>query len=317
MKFKKTIFVTGGAGFIGSNYINTYVPIRPDTLFVNIDALTYAGNLENIHVSKLFPNYVFEKADIRDEKVLEKLFAKYKPFGVIHFAAESHVDLSISGPRIFIETNIQGTHNLLDLSRKHGVKRFHQVSTDEVYGSLGKDDPAFTEETPLAPNNPYSASKTSADLLVRAYHKTFGLDAVITRCSNNYGPHQDGTKLIPLFIKKLLAGEKVPLYGKGDNVRDWLYVADHVEAIDLVFNKGKAGEVYNIGGGEELRNIDIVNKLLELTGRGKEAINFVTDRPGHDFRYAMDASKIEKELGWKASISFKEGIKKTFDFYSR
>lgn len=304
--------VTGGAGFIGSNYLNRCVPFYPETLFVNVDMMTYAANPDNLAVSQL-PNYVFEKVDIRDEEALERIFLKYRPSGVIHFAAESHVDHSIKNPHIFIDTNIRGTHNLLNLSRIHGVQRFHQVSTDEVYGSLQSDDPAFTEQTSLSPNNPYSASKASADLLVRSYHKTFGLDTVITRCSNNYGPHQDDTKLIPLFIKKLIAGEKVPLYGKGDNVRDWLYVGDHVEAIDVVFNNGKAGEIYNIGGGEEMKNIDIVKNLLELTGRDESMIEYVTDRLGHDFRYAIDAAKIKAELGWEAKTSLSDGLKKTFN----
>lgn len=311
-KWKRTIVVTGGAGFIGSNYLNRCVPFYPETLFVNVDMMTYAANPDNLAVSQL-PNYVFEKVDIRDEEALERIFLKYRPSGVIHFAAESHVDHSIKNPHIFIDTNIRGTHNLLNLSRIHGVQRFHQVSTDEVYGSLQSDDPAFTEQTSLSPNNPYSASKASADLLVRSYHKTFGLDTVITRCSNNYGPHQDDTKLIPLFIKKLIAGEKVPLYGKGDNVRDWLYVGDHVEAIDVVFNNGKAGEIYNIGGGEEMKNIDIVKNLLELTGRDESMIEYVTDRLGHDFRYAIDAAKIKAELGWEAKTSLSDGLKKTFN----
>ncbi len=315
MKFKKTIFVTGGAGFIGSNYLNMFVPKRPNELFVNIDVLTYAANPENLSTVAKLPNYAFEKIDIRDEKALEKVFKKYKPDGVIHFAAESHVDHSINGPQIFIETNVRGTHNLLSLARAHGVKRFHQVSTDEVYGSLGPKDPAFSEMTPLAPNNPYSASKASADLIVRSYNKTFGLNTTITRCSNNYGPYQDVTKLIPLFLKKLLAGEHVPLYGKGDNIRDWLYVDDHVRAIDLIFTKGKAGEVYNIGGNEEIRNIDVVKRLLKITNRDESFIDHVTDRLGHDFRYAIDASKIERELGWKPKVNFEQGMKKTLDFY--
>ncbi len=314
MSFKEIILVTGGAGFIGSNYLNRFVPLRPDTLFVNVDALTYAADLSNVTVSSL-PNYAFENVDIRDEKELGRVFTTHKPTGVIHFAAESHVDHSISGPQIFVDTNVRGTLNLLSLAHEHGVRRFHQASTDEVYGSLGMADPAFTETTPLSPNNPYSASKASADLMVRAYHKTFGLDTVITRCSNNYGPHQDSTKLIPLFIQKLLAGEKVPLYGTGENVRDWLFVTDHVDAIDVVFRQGRAGEVYNIGGGEEVRNIDVVKRLIALAGRDETSINYVTDRPGHDFRYAIDSSKIERELGWKAVVSFEDGMRKTFDFY--
>lgn len=304
----KTILVTGGAGFIGSNYLNEFVPLYPEIKFINVDSLTYAGDLKNVLVSEQ-PNYVFEKVDITNSESLENLFVIYQPDGVIHFAAESHVDKSISNPDAFIQTNVGGTNNLLRLAVKYGVKRFHQVSTDEVYGSLGLNDPAFTENSPILPNNPYSASKASADLLVRSYVKTFGLDAVITRCSNNFGPNQDDTKLIPLFIKKLQAGEKVPLYGDGLNRRDWLHVKDHVRAIDLVFNKGTTGEIYNVGGNDELANIDLVKKLLSLTGRTDESIEYVEDRKGHDFRYAINSSKIQAELGWRPEISFEEGIK--------
>ncbi len=303
----KTILVTGGAGFIGSNYLNEFVPLYSGIKFINVDSLTYAGNLANVTVSAL-PNYVFEQVDITDAFKLENLFDTYKPEGIIHFAAESHVDKSISDPDAFIKTNIGGTNNLLRLAVKHSIIRFHQVSTDEVYGSLGEEDSAFTESSQLAPNNPYSASKAAGDLLVRSYYKTFGLDAVITRCSNNYGPNQDDTKMIPLFIKKLLAGERVPLYGDGLHVRDWLHVSDHVRAIDLVFHKGKSGEIYNVGGDNELTNIVLVNKLLKLTNRNSDAIEFVTDRKGHDRRYAIDASKIQNELGWKPVVTFEEGI---------
>lgn len=314
MEQMNTVFVTGGAGFIGSNYLNKYVPIYKDTLFVNLDALTYAADLANITVSD-YSNYIFLKLDIRDRKALSKAFETYAPDGVIHFAAESHVDYSIARPELFIETNVVGTHNLLAESLAHTVKRFHQISTDEVYGSLLEDMPAFTEESTLAPNNPYSASKAAADLLVRSYHQTFGLDVVITRCSNNYGPNQDATKLIPLFLKKLLAGENVPLYGTGENVREWLFVEDAVTAIDCVFRKGISGEVYNIGGGVEVQNIAVVRQLLALTGLSEKMITYVTDRPGHDFRYALDSTKILNELGWSPTTSFEEGLKKTYDFF--
>jgi len=307
----KTIFVTGGAGFIGSNYLNTFVPKYPDTHFINIDALTYAGKLSNVTVSNL-PNYSFEHIDITDAQALEKVFEQYQPEGIIHFAAESHVDKSIENPDQFILTNVSGTNNLLRLAVRYKVKRFHQVSTDEVYGSLEEGESAFIEESPLSPNNPYSASKAAADLLVRSYHKTFGLDVVITRCSNNYGPNQDDTKMIPLFLKKLQAGEKVPLYGDGLHVRDWLHVSDHVRAIDLVFNGGKSGEVYNIGGDNELTNMALVEKLLTLTERKAEAIEFVADRLGHDRRYAINATKIHQELGWQPLMVFEEGIAELF-----
>ncbi len=303
----ETIFVTGGAGFIGSNYLNTFVPNYPDTLFVNIDTLTYAGTLENISVSNL-PNYRFEKVDITDALALENLFTTYKPTGVINFAAESNVDKSITDPSQFIITNILGTNNLLRLSLKYEVKRFHQISTDEVYGSLSMDEAAFTEETTLAPNNPYSASKAGADMLVRSFHKTYGLDTVITRCSNNFGPNQDDTKLIPRFIKKLKAGETVPVYGTGKQRRDWLHVSDHVAAIDLVYRQGKAGEIYNVGADHDISNMEVVEKLLALTGRDKSAIEFVTDRLGHDFRYAIDAKKIKDDLGWEPKVTLDEGL---------
>lgn len=303
----ETIFVTGGAGFIGSNFLNYAVLKYPDTRFVNIDRLTYAGNLENITVAAQ-PNYVFERADICDSIVLERLFQTYAPSGIINFAAESNVDKSIESADAFITTNIGGTNNLLRLAVQYGVKRFHHISTDEVYGSLDIDAPAFTESHPLAPNNPYSASKAGADLLVRSYHKTFGLPTVITRCSNNFGPNQDDTKLIPRFIKKLQAGESVPLYGDGSNRRDWLHVSDHVRAIDLVFHKGRAGEIYNVGSDHDFSNREAVDILLVLTNRTTDAIEFVPDRLGHDFRYAINAAKIEAELGWKPEVSFEAGI---------
>lgn len=313
---EKTFLVTGGAGFIGSNYLNKFVPKYPEFLFVNADALTYAGDLKNVHVFKA-PNYVFEKIDIRALDQLEKVFKKYTPTGIIHFAAESHVDFSISNPSLFVETNVNGTHNLLLLAKKYGVERFLQVSTDEVYGTLEAGDQPFTETTLLAPNSPYSASKAAAEFLARSYHKTFGLDIVITRCSNNYGPNQDKTKLIPLFITKLLVGEEVPLYGKGKNIRDWLHVEDHVDALDLVFHKGASGEIYNIGGNCEIENIEIAKKLIALAGRDESAIKRVPDRLGHDFRYAIDCSKIRRELGWSPKKTFEEGLRGTFEFYKK
>lgn len=311
---KKKILITGGLGFIGSNYLNKFVPKYPDYQFINIDCMTYAGRLENINVSDL-KNYYFEKVDIRNARELEKIFRKYEPTDIIHFAAESHVDISISNPTIFVETNVIGTHNLLLLAMKHKIDRFHQISTDEVYGALRKDDPPFNLGSPLAPNSPYSASKASGDLLVRSYHKTFLLNAVTTRCSNNYGPNQDKTKLIPKTIANLLENKKVPVYGKGENIRDWIYVEDHIDAIDLVFHKGISGKIYNVGGDAEVRNIDIIKKLIEKIGKNESSIEFVQDRKGHDFRYAIDNSEIEKELDWKPKISLEQGLEKTVNFY--
>lgn len=313
-KYTKTIFITGGAGFIGSNYLNKFVPHYKEYLFVNIDCLTYAADIKNVHVSSA-PNYKFRKVDIRNVAKLETLFKEFAPDGVINFSAESHVDLSIKNPNIFIETNIAGTQNLLALSKKYGVKRFHQISTDEVYGALKDKHGVFTEKTPMSPRNPYSASKAGAELMVMAYHETFGLDVIITRSSNNYGPHQDTTKLIPLFITNLLKGEKVPLYGKGANIRDWLYVEDNVDAIDRVFHKGKSGEVYNIGGNCELANIVVAKKLIALAGKNDSSIRYVEDRLGHDFRYALESKKIAKELGWKPKTKFDDGVQKTFEYY--
>lgn len=304
---REVLFVTGGAGFIGSNYLNAFVSRYPETLFVNLDALTYAGRLTNVTVSKL-PNYQFRHVDITDAVALGALFAEFQPTGVIHFAAESNVDKSIENSDAFITTNVLGTNNLLRLARAHGVARFHYISTDEVYGSLAIDDPAFTEATPLTPNNPYSASKAAGDLLVRSYHKTYGLDAVITRCSNNYGPNQDNTKLIPRFIQKLCAGETVPLYGEGLQRRDWLHVSDHVSAVDAVFRRGQAGEVYNVGAAHDISNLEVARILIALTGRDESAITYVPDRLGHDFRYALDSSKIREQLDWQPTIDFKEGL---------
>jgi dTDP-glucose 4,6-dehydratase len=316
MKKNKTIVVTGGLGFIGSNYLNKYVLQHKDYLFINVDCVTYAANPKNILVSKA-KNYIFEKIDIRNIKKLEAIFKKYKPTHIIHFAAESHVDISIEKPSIFVETNIIGTHNLLLLAKRYNIQRFLQISTDEVYGSLSKNAPAFTTLSSLAPNSPYSASKASADLLVMAYHSTFGLDTVITRCSNNYGPNQDTTKLIPKFIILLLQNKKVPLYSKGENIRDWIYVEDHIDAIDIAFRKGKNGSIYNIGGNCELSNFEMVKKLLKLTNNNEKLIEFVADRKGHDFRYAIDTNATENELGWKSKMKLETGLAKTLEYYRR
>lgn len=313
--YEKIILVTGGAGFIGSNYLNFAVPKYPNYQFVNLDSLTYAANLDNITVAGL-PNYAFVKADIRDANKVAEIFEQYKPTHVIHFAAESHVDNSITGPSVFVETNVLGTQNLLDCARKNAVRRFHLISTDEVYGSLDADAKASTEVDALLPNSPYSASKAAADLLVRSYHKTFGLDAVTTRASNNYGPNQHNEKLIPRFITNLLSEKKVPLYGNGENVRDWIHVSDHVSGIDRVFHDGKSGEIYNLGGGNEIMNIDITKKLIALAGRtDADAIEYVTDRLGHDVRYALDSSKATRELGWKPLKNFEQGLRETFAHY--
>jgi len=314
--FSKIILVTGGSGFIGSNYLNWAVLRYPNYCFINLDALTYAANQKNIEVADQ-PNYIFIHADIRDQAALETIWNEYHPTHIINFAAESHVDNSITGPSIFVETNILGTQNLLEIARRHAVKRFHQISTDEVYGSLDTDDRPSREEDLLEPNSPYSASKAAAEMLVRAYNKTFGLNTVTTRASNNYGPYQHGEKLIPLFITNLLQKKKVPLYGTGKNVRDWLYVGDHVQGIDRVFHDGRSGEIYNLGGGYELENIDITKKLLTLLQLDETMINYVTDRPGHDFRYALDSSKAEKKLGWKPEKSFDEGLHETIQFYKK
>ncbi|MDP2593171.1 MAG: dTDP-glucose 4,6-dehydratase [bacterium] len=312
--YKKKIFVIGGAGFIGSNFLNIKVPEYSDYFFINIDALTYAGSLNNLTVED-FANYRFEKVDIRNLSELELLFKKYEPTDVINFAAESHVDASILSPHIFIETNVLGAHNLLFLSKQFGVRRFHQISTDEVYGALSMSEPSFREDTPLSPTSPYSASKAAADHIVLSYHKTFGLNTVITRCSNNFGPRQDKTKFMPKFIISLLSGEKAPLYAKGENVRDWIYVDDHVEAIDKAFHFGKSGEIYNVGGNTEKTNLEIARTLLGLAGKDESYIEYVKDRPGHDFRYAIDSAKIKKELGWEPRISFEEGVRKTWKYY--
>ena len=323
---KKTILVTGGAGFIGSNFIPYFMKTYPESRIINLDLITYAGNLENLKEIENNSNYVFIQGDICDRILVEKIFADNSIEGVIHFAAESHVDNSISGPENFIRTNVNGTFTLIDVARLYWQGksyRFHHISTDEVYGTLGETG-LFTETTPYAPNSPYSASKASSDMIVRSYHHTYGMNVVTTNCSNNYGPKQHNEKLIPTIIRKALAGEKIPVYGNGKNIRDWLYVEDHCTGIDLVFHKGKSGETYNIGGRNEKVNIDIVKEICAILDEKKprpdnhkyaEQIAFVTDRPGHDLRYAIDASKIENELGWKARENFDSGILKTVDWY--
>ena len=331
----KTILVTGGAGFIGSNFIPYFLGKYPEYKIVNLDKLTYAGNLDNLKECENNPNYKFVKADICDREAVEKVFAEEDVCGVVHFAAESHVDNSIKGPKAFIDTNLVGTFTLLDVARNYWFQgvgkpkagyencRFHHISTDEVYGTLGETG-YFTETTPYAPNSPYSASKAGSDFLVRAYHHTFGMNVTTSNCSNNYGPKQHNEKLIPTIIRNALAEKPIPVYGTGNNIRDWLYVLDHCKAIDLIYHNGKAGETYNIGGHNERNNIQIVNRVCaildEIRPRANGAkyadlITFVTDRAGHDFRYAIDADKITKELGWKADENFDSGIVKTVEWY--
>ena len=308
----KTILVTGGAGFIGNCFIRHILKKYDNYNIINLDALTYCGNLLNLKDIEKSSHYIFEKGNICDKKLVRELIKECDY--VVNFAAESHVDNSISNPEIFIETNVKGTLNLLQACKETGIERYLQVSTDEVYGSLGKTG-YFYETTPLQPNSPYSASKASADLLVRAYFETFSLPVLITRCSNNYGPYQYPEKLIPFFISKLLKGEKVPVYGDGLNVRDWLYVYDHCEAIDTVLHNGKIGEVYNIGGHNEKTNLEITKLILNAMGKDESSIEYVTDRLGHDRRYAISNDKITSELGWKPSVTFEEGIKLTIDWY--
>ena len=312
-----TIIVTGGAGFIGSNFVFHMLNKYPDYRIICLDKLTYAGNLSTLESVMDKPNFRFVKADICDREAVNKLFEEEHPDVVVNFAAESHVDRSIENPGIFLETNIMGTQTLMDACRKYGIKRYHQVSTDEVYGDLPLDRPDlfFTETTPLHTSSPYSSSKAGADLLVNAYHRTFGLPVTISRCSNNYGPYQFPEKLIPLMIANALADKKLPVYGEGLNVRDWLYVEDHCKAIDLIIRKGKVGEVYNIGGHNEMRNIDIVKIILEELGKPESLIEHVTDRAGHDQRYAIDPAKIHADLGWLPETMFKDGIKKTIQWY--
>lgn len=324
----KTILVTGGAGFIGSNFVKLMLKKHTDYKVINLDALTYAGDLENLKDISDNKNYVFEKIDIRDAKKVNEIFDKYEIDYVVNFAAESHVDRSIENPQIFLETNVIGAQNLLDAAKKHwkinpddkysteykdGVK-FLQVSTDEVYGALGKEG-MFVETLPLMPNSPYSASKASADLVVRAYSETFGMPVNITRCSNNYGPYQFPEKLIPLMINNCMNNKKLPIYGDGMQIRDWLHVKDHCEAIDTVLHKGVLGEVYNVGGNNEKANLEIVKLIIKTLGKTEELIEYVKDRPGHDRRYAIDNTKITTELGWKPQYTFEEGMKETIQWY--
>ena len=312
-----TIIVTGGAGFIGSNFVYFELKNHPEDRIVCLDALTYAGNLATLDEAMKNKNFRFVKGDIADRECVYKLFEEEKPDIIVNFAAESHVDRSIENPEIFLRTNIMGTQVLMDACRKYGIKRYHQVSTDEVYGDLPLDEPDlfFTEETPIHTSSPYSASKASADLLVLAYHRTFKLPVSITRCSNNYGPYHFPEKLIPLIISRALANESLPVYGKGENVRDWLYVEDHCSAIDLVIRKGREGEVYNIGGHNERTNLQVVKTILKELDKPESLITFVTDRPGHDRRYAIDPTKIHNELGWFPATKFADGIHKTVEWY--
>ena len=328
-----TVLITGGAGFIGSNFIKYFLQKNSDTKVINLDKLTYAGDISNLEDVSKNKNYSFIEGDICNRSLIEELFSKYHFQGVIHFAAESHVDNSIKSPGAFIDTNITGTFNLLDVSKNYWMvgpnqiktgfenARFHHISTDEVYGTLGETG-LFSEQTPYAPNSPYSASKAASDFIVRSYFHTYGMNVVTTNCSNNYGPKQHNEKLIPTIIRKAISGENIPIYGDGKNIRDWLYVLDHCKGIDLVYKTGKTGETYNIGGRNERDNLYIVDVICTILDKVrpekksyKEQITFVKDRPGHDFRYAIDASKIEKELGWQADENFESGIKKTIEWY--
>ncbi|OGJ52098.1 dTDP-glucose 4,6-dehydratase [Candidatus Peregrinibacteria bacterium RIFOXYB2_FULL_32_7] len=311
----KTILITGGAGFIGANYLNKYVKLNPNIHYICVDKLTYAGSLKNLEIKNL-ANFSFEKVDIVDKQALKKIFEKYQIDGIIHFAAESHVDNSIENPDIFVMTNVVGTANLLDLALKFKVRKFHHISTDEVYGDLPITG-YFTEKSPYRPSSPYSASKAASDHLVRAYHRTYGLNITISNCSNNYGPYQHQEKLIPLFIKNLMNNEKVPVYGKGRNIRDWIYVEDHCDAVDLIFREGKSGETYLIGAKGEKTNLEIAKILLKAFEKNENYIKYVEDRKGHDFRYAIDATKLKKELNWKSKIDFQEGIRKTILWYQK
>lgn len=311
------ILVTGGAGFIGGNFVHYMVNRYPEDMIVNLDLLTYAGNLETLKPVENKPNYKFIKGDIADRKFVFELFQKEGFDAVVNFAAESHVDRSIENPTIFVTTNVLGTRTLLDASKEFGVKRYHQVSTDEVYGDLPLDRPDlfFTEATPLHTSSPYSSSKASADLFVLAYYRTFGLPVTISRCSNNYGPYHFPEKLIPLMISRALANEPLPVYGTGENVRDWLYVEDHCAAIDLILRHGRIGEVYNVGGHNERTNLEVVKTILKVLNKPESLIRYVKDRPGHDMRYAIDPTKLENELGWKPEYNFDTGIRQTIEWY--
>ncbi len=331
----RNILITGGAGFIGSNFIPYFLQANPDYYVVNLDKLTYAGDLANLSEVQGHNRYEFVQGDICDKELVERLFGRHRFEGVIHFAAESHVDNSIAGPAAFVKTNIEGTFVLLEVARKFWISkpfipnlgfegaRFHHISTDEVYGSLGETG-YFTESTPYAPNSPYSASKAASDFLVRSYHHTYGMNTVTTNCSNNYGPKQHDEKLIPTIIRKALAGENIPIYGDGKNIRDWLFVMDHVKAINLVFHKGRSGETYNIGSNNEKLNIDIAHTICSILDQVRpklqsysRQITFVQDRAGHDRRYAIDATKIKTELGWQPETDFNQGICETIDWYIR
>ncbi|ADV46659.1 dTDP-glucose 4,6-dehydratase [Nitratifractor salsuginis] len=333
----QTILITGGAGFIGSNFIPYFLDKYPEYNLVNLDLLTYAGNPENLKEVENHPRYKFIRGNICNRELVDFIFNEYDIRGVIHFAAESHVDNSIKNPGVFVETNVNGTYTLLDVTKNHWMEkpftykddyqncRFHHISTDEVYGTLGEDpNELFTEETPYAPNSPYSASKASSDMIVRSYVETFGMNCVITNCSNNYGPKQHDEKLIPTIIRNALQGNPIPIYGDGKNIRDWLYVLDHCKGIDLVYHNGKKGETYNIGGRNERTNLEIVNRICKILDEKvprkngesyKKLVTFVEDRAGHDRRYAIDATKIESELSWKADENFESGIIKTVDWY--
>lgn len=326
-RFTKTIIITGGAGFIGSHVVRRFVQNYPHYKIINVDALTYAGNLENLKDVEHSPNYIFERADIKDSEKLNSLFEQYGVTDVIHLAAESHVDRSITNPLDFVYTNVIGTVTLLEAAKKYwsadySSHRFYHISTDEVYGSLGTEG-FFTESTKYDPHSPYSASKASSDHFVRAYHDTYGIPVVVSNCSNNYGPNHFPEKLIPLLINNILNNKPLPVYGDGKNVRDWLYVIDHAHAIDLIFHKGKNGDTYNIGGFNEWANIDLVRvlcrqmdeKLGREPGTNEKLITFVKDRPGHDARYAIDATKLNKELGWEPSVTFEQGLGETIDWY--
>jgi len=314
MQENRLYLVTGGAGFIGSNFIRYFLKKYTTAKVICFDKLTYAGNLENLDDLTANPHYCFIRGDVANPRDVQDVFEQFNPDYIIHFAAESHVDRSIMDSDVFVRTNVQGTQVLLDFARMNGAKRFLQISTDEVYGSLGEEG-AFTESSPLAPNSPYSASKTAADLFVRAAWKTHGLDVCITRCSNNYGPYQFPEKLIPLIIHNAMHDKPLPVYGDGLNVRDWIYVEDHCRAIDLVLHNGKAGEVYNVGAGNEWRNIDIIREILRLLGKPESLIQYVKDRPGHDRRYAINAAKLRDELGWEPQTDFAAGLKQTVDWY--